>query len=86
MFGINKNKPKRKLPDDIKDENDNETLNQHEISSSSTEQTNISSASPSSSSSSAAAIAANVPMTRRSINTRSVPNTAVEQEEEKSRR
>jgi hypothetical protein len=68
----NKMKIKRKEIDDIKDENENETINQHEIPSSSTEQSKISSGT--------------APITRRSINTRSVPNTAVEQEEEKSRR
>jgi len=52
---------------------DNKIENENEVSSSSTiEQSKI----PSST----------APMTRRSINTRSVPNTAAEQEEEKSRK
>jgi len=46
--------------------------NENEVSSSSIEQTKIPSLT--------------APITRRSINTRSVPNTAAEQEEEKSRR
>ncbi len=46
--------------------------NENEVSSSSIEQSKIPSTT--------------APITRRSINTRSVPNTAAEQEEEKSRR
>ncbi len=65
-------KTKRKGTDEIKEEHENETINQHDLPSSSTEQ----SKNPSST----------APVTRRSINTRSVPNTAAEQEEEKSRR
>jgi hypothetical protein len=70
-FELNKTKLKRKGNDEIKDENENET-NQHDIHSSITEQSKNQSL--------------NAPVTRRSINTRSVPNTAAEQEEEKSRR
>ncbi len=70
-FELNKTKLKRKGNDEIKDENENET-NQHDIHSSITEQSKNQSL--------------NAPVTRRSINTRSVPNTAAEQEEERSRR
>ena len=72
-MGTNKIKPKRKPNEDIKDENE---TTQHDIhpssSSSATEQSKIQSS--------------HAPVTRRSISTRSVPNTAAEQEEEKSRR
>ncbi|UJR34260.1 hypothetical protein I4U23_021664 [Adineta vaga] len=64
------NKPKPKRK--INDEPEIESNNQLELSSSSTEQTKSTSIT--------------APMTRRSINTRSVPNTAAEQEEEKARR
>jgi hypothetical protein len=73
-IGSNKIKPKRKGNEETKDEHENETTNQHDVSSSSTEQTKTHSSS------------STAPMTRRSINTRSVPNTAAEQEEEKLRR
>ncbi|CAF0818649.1 unnamed protein product [Adineta steineri] len=69
---INKPKPKRKITDDIKDENENESISQQDPLSLSTEQSKL--------------VSSTAPITRRSINTRSVPNTAAEQEEEKSRR
>ncbi|CAF4359329.1 unnamed protein product [Rotaria sp. Silwood2] len=71
-LGTNKTKLKRKTIDEIKDENEIETTNQPDISSSSTEQSKVSSST--------------APITRRSISTRSVPNTAADQEEEKARR
>ena len=64
-------KPKRKPIEENKDENENET--QSDVQSSSTTEQ---SKNPS----------ATAPVTRRSISTRSIPNTAVEQEEEKLRR
>ncbi|CAF4345515.1 unnamed protein product, partial [Adineta steineri] len=69
---INKPKPKRKITDDIKDDNENESISQQDPLSLSTEQSKL--------------VSSTAPITRRSINTRSVPNTAAEQEEEKSRR
>ncbi|CAF1149814.1 unnamed protein product [Rotaria sp. Silwood1] len=71
-LGTNKTKIKRKTIDEIKDEHEIESTNQPDISSSSTEQSKVQSTT--------------APITRRSISTRSVPNTAAEQEEEKSRR
>ncbi|CAF3650081.1 unnamed protein product [Rotaria sp. Silwood1] len=71
-LSTNKTKIKRKTIDEIKDEHEIESTNQPDISSSSTEQSKVQSTT--------------APITRRSISTRSVPNTAAEQEEEKSRR
>ncbi|CAF1439054.1 unnamed protein product [Rotaria magnacalcarata] len=71
-LGANKMKSKRKTIDEIKDENETELINQPDLLSSSTEQSKV--------------LSSTAPMTRRSINTRSVPNTATEQEEEKLRR
>jgi hypothetical protein len=65
-----KPKPKRKATDEL--ENEPATSQVDPPSSSSTEQTKTTSTV--------------APVTRRSISTRSVPNTAVEQEEEKARR
>lgn len=68
---LNKTKLKRKINEEIKDDIDLENSNQNEISPS-IEQTKNQSI--------------HTPMTRRSINTRSVPNLQIEQEEEKSRK
>ena len=65
-------KPKRKMNEEMKDESEHD--NQLDVPlSSTTEQSKNSSAST-------------APVTRRSISTRSIPNSAAEQEEEKSRR
>ena len=70
-LGTNKTKSKRKATDDNK--HDREPICQSNVSVLSTEQTKTTTTTT-------------APMTRRSINTRSVPNVAAEQEEDKSRK
>ncbi|CAF1076284.1 unnamed protein product [Rotaria sordida] len=81
-IGTNKTKIKRKTIDEIKDENEIESTNQPDISSSSTTTTTTITTTTDQSK----VPSSTAPMTRRSINTRSLPNTAAEQEEEKLRR